>query len=82
MIGGDDGSQQQFMPKSQHPGFPRRVLSYDTRIDRWRVIADLPAPRATLPAVLWNGLWVMPSGEARPGVRSPEVWAVALNEPR
>ena len=30
VIGGDDGSLANFEPKSKHPGFPKRVLRYDT----------------------------------------------------
>jgi len=76
IIGGDDGSLANFEPKSQHPGFPKRVLCYDAGQDAWSVVGETPASRATLPVALWNGLFVIPSGEAKPGVRSPEVWAV------
>lgn len=76
VIGGDDGSLATFEPKSKHPGFPKRVLSYDTKCDVWSVVGETPAARATLPTVEWNGVTVIPSGEARPGVRSPEVWGV------
>ena len=78
VIGGDDGSLANFEPKSKHPGFPKRVLSYDTKHDLWSVIGEAPMSRATLPTAVWNGLAVLPSGEARPGVRSPEVWAVGV----
>lgn len=76
IIGGDDGSLASFEPKAKHPGFPKRVLSYDTKRDQWSVVGETPASRATLPTVNWDGLIVIPSGEAKPGVRSPEVWAV------
>ena len=35
-----------------------------------------------LPTAMWMGLAVLPNGEARPGVRSPEVWAVGVKETR
>lgn len=76
VIGGDDGSLANFEPRSQHPGFPKRVLGYDTESDAWSVMGEAPASRATLPTVNWQGMFVIPSGEAKPGVRSPEVWAV------
>lgn len=76
IVGGDDGSLANFEPKSHHPGFPKRILSYDARSNAWSVVGEAPASRATLPTTLWHGLYVIPSGEARPGVRSPEVWAV------
>jgi N-acetylneuraminic acid mutarotase len=76
VIGGDDGTLANFEPKSRHPGFPRRLLQYDASGDAWSVAGSTPASRATLPVVTWQGLFVLPSGESRPGVRSPEVWAV------
>lgn len=76
IVGGDDGSLATFEPKAKHPGFPKRVLSYDTKRDQWSVVGETPASRATLPTVEWSGLTVIPSGESKPGVRSPEVWAV------
>lgn len=82
VIGGDDGSLLNFEPKLKHPGFPRRVLSYDTKLDRWSVAGETPASRATVPTVQWESRFVIPSGEARPGVRSPEVWALDVTEAR
>jgi N-acetylneuraminic acid mutarotase len=82
VIGGDDGSLANFEPKSRHPGFPNRVLRYETKPDRWSIAGETPAPRATLPTAVWNGLTVLPSGEAKPGVRSPAVWAVSVEEMR
>jgi N-acetylneuraminate epimerase len=82
VLGGDDGSLASFEPKSKHPGFSKRVLSYDTRQDRWSVVGETPASRATLPTAIWDGLIVVPSGEARPGVRSPEVWALSVGPAR
>lgn len=75
LVGGDDGSRAGFQPLEQHPGFPQTGLAYDLPTDRWCTNGDLPAPRATVPAVFWRGRFVIPSGEMRPGVRSPEVWS-------
>jgi N-acetylneuraminic acid mutarotase len=77
VIGGDDGSLVSYEPKAKHPGFPRRILRYDTRNNRWTNEPDAPVARATLSTARWNGYEVLVSGEARPGVRSPEVWAVS-----
>ena len=82
IIGGDDGSLASFEPKSKHPGFPKRLLGYDSKHDRWSVVGEAPVSRATLPTATWDGLAVIPSGEARPGVRSPEVWALAVGQSR
>lgn len=80
ILGGDDGSQVGVAPDA-HRGFSRRILHYDPTSDRWTEAGALAAPRVTVPCVIWNKAWVMPSGEARPGVRSPEVWA-ATPEPK
>jgi N-acetylneuraminate epimerase len=79
LVGGDDGSLTGFQPLDQHPGFPRRILALDLAQGRWTEWDGLPAARATLPAVQWNGIFVLPSGEMRPGVRSPEVWTFSAN---
>jgi|JI6StandDraft_1071083.scaffolds.fasta_scaffold01603_12 N-acetylneuraminate epimerase len=74
MIGGDDGALANFEPKTQHPGFPRRVIAYDAKSDRWRGAGELPFSLVTTPAVEWRGRIVIAGGESRPGKRSPEVW--------
>jgi hypothetical protein len=74
VLTGDDGSRVGFQPPSEHPGFARDALAYDRRSDRWVNVGPTPFSRATVPVVSWRGQWVIPSGEVRPGVRSPEVW--------
>lgn len=76
LIAGDDGSRVGFQPIPEHPGFRKTILSYDAAEDRWNAAAETPAPRATVPCVEWLGRYVIPSGEVRPGVRSPDVWSL------
>lgn len=73
LLGGDDGSLVGFQPPEKHPGFGKSILTCDARSDVWSVADGLPVSSAVLPAVFWSGRWVLPNGEARPGVRSPEV---------
>lgn len=80
ILGGDDGTQVGTAPDA-HRGFSKRILHYDPTSDRWTDSGALAAPRVTVPCVIWNKAWVVPSGEARPGIRSPEVWA-ATPEPK
>lgn len=76
ILGSDDGSKYGFDPPSQHPGFARDILVYEPAADRWRPGGAVKAPpQVTLPAASWHGRWVLPSGEIRPGVRTPEVRA-------
>jgi N-acetylneuraminate epimerase len=74
ILGGDDGAQVS-TPPPQHRGFRRDVLAYDPKTDRWQQLGEMPFAHVTTSAVLWNGRIVIPSGEIRPGVRSPEVWS-------
>jgi N-acetylneuraminate epimerase len=76
LLAGDDGSKFGFQPVEKHPGWPRTILTYDFARDRWSDSGEVPAPRATVPCIAWRGLFVVPNGEVRPGVRSPEVWAM------
>lgn len=72
VLGGDDGSQVGVDPE-KHRGFSKKVLRYDIKTDKWVEAGGLSAPRVTVPCVPWNRAWVVPSGEVRPGVRTPDV---------
>jgi SSS family transporter len=82
---------QQAELKDDHPGFTGKLLSYHTITDTWIAAGSWPIdhgpdpasnPAAgiwstvTVPTVEWNNLWVIPSGEIRPGVRSPRVMSL------
>ena len=71
LLGGDDGTLVNFQPIEKHPGFPGKILAFD---GAWTEAGRIPAPRATVPVVSWREKFIIPSGEARPGVRSPEIW--------
>ena len=81
LLGGDDGSRYGFQPIAKHPGFSHEVLLYHPGNDVWQSGGAIAAPRATVPAVMWNGKIIVPGGEARPGVRSPEVRAYTIEAP-
>ena len=67
-------SQLKVTPLSAHPGFPGATWTYDPPADAWRSTGRMPRPTVTVPVVEWEGRYVIPSGELRPGVRTPEVW--------
>ncbi|HUR53982.1 MAG TPA: hypothetical protein VMZ71_07615 [Gemmataceae bacterium] len=73
VLGGDDGSQVAVSP-DKHRGFSRTVTRFDPKRGEWVSAGELPAARVTVPCVVWGEAWVVANGEARPGVRSPEVW--------
>lgn len=78
VIGGDDGALVNFEPKSKHPGFPRSILIFDLKTQEWSQAGEVPFSLVTTNAVIWKDQVVVPGGEARPGVRSPQVWAAPL----
>jgi N-acetylneuraminic acid mutarotase len=75
IVSGDDGKKVDFHPVSEHPGFPRDLLGYDPERDAWSVVGEAPFSRATAQVVEWLDRFVIPNGEVRPRVRTPEVWA-------
>lgn len=80
IVGGDDGSRVGFQPPDKHPGFAKTILTYDTQVNTWSELGEAPVARATLAVTRWGDRFVLPSGEARPGVRSPEVWTLRLKD--
>jgi N-acetylneuraminic acid mutarotase len=72
VFGGDDGANAHrvFELKDSHPGFSRDILAYDTAIDRWSKVGELPISLVTTSAVNWQGAVIIPGGEDRPGHRS------------
>ena len=78
VVGGDDGSHAGFKPVQKHPGFSKSILAYDAKANVWRVDGETPAPRATAPVARWQNRFVIPCGEMRPGIRSPQVWTLSL----
>lgn len=77
ILGGDDGAQIN-TPPTEHHGFPRDVLAYDVKTDSWEKLSEMPFGLVTTPSVNWNKQIIVPGGEARPGIRSTEVWAGSL----
>src|SRR5688572_25496844 len=73
VLGGDDGTDF-FGPPQQHRGFARDVLAYHTITDTWVRAGEIPGiPQAVTPLVAWAGGYVVPSGETRAAVRTPDV---------
>ena len=59
---------------TKHPGFYKGILHYDTFVNRWTRIAESPYPvPVCTSASLWGHELLIPSGETRPGKRSPDI---------
>jgi cyclically-permuted mutarotase family protein len=68
---------------SDHPGFSKDILSFNTRSKKWEKIGNLTGESpATTNAFLWNETVVIPSGEVRPGVRTPNVLGIKIEVSR
>ncbi len=76
VLSGDDGTKVNFQPLDRHPGFARDVLAYDPVSNIWTKVGEVPVTQLTVPVVAWRGRHVLPNGEIRPGVRTPEVWSL------
>ncbi len=78
VLGGADGSL--FFKgdelRDDHPGFTKESLAYHTITDTWTSAGTTPRNHVTTVAVEWDGGIIIPSGEVRPRVRSPQVWRV------
>lgn len=64
---------------SSHPGFSKDILSFNTRSKKWEKIGNLTDESpATTTAFMWNETIAIPSGEVRPGVRTPNVIGIEI----
>lgn len=76
IFGGDDGSKAGFQPVQAHPGFARRVFAFNIGSNQWTEAGEGEAAHVTTAMTAWRNGFVIPSGEVRPGVRSPVVWFI------
>ncbi|WP_425400027.1 sodium:solute symporter family transporter [Aeoliella sp.] len=79
VLSGDDGSlfDQADALGDDHPGFTKTSFAYHTITNAWEEIGETPQNQVTTPAVKWGGEFIVASGEVRPRVRTPAVWAVS-----
>jgi len=84
VFGGDDGANffRQAELKDRHPGFRHDILAYHTITGEWAEMGSMPFSHVTTPALWWRGQVIIPSGEDRPGHRSPQVYAGAPATPK
>ncbi|CAL1516728.1 N-acetylneuraminate epimerase [Chitinophaga sp. MM2321] len=66
--------EQRIRLQSTHPGFSNEILVYNTATDVWSVAGSIPfeTPVTTV-AVAWGNDVIIPSGEIRAGVRTPQL---------
>ncbi|MGB3005534.1 MAG: hypothetical protein WBC06_03425 [Chitinophagaceae bacterium] len=65
--------------QTEHPGFSKEVLHYNTLTDSWKAIGNIPFDTpVTTTAVKWGNDIYIPSGEIRAGIRSPQILKVKI----
>ncbi len=84
VFGGDHGryAKRNLELMDSHPGFSTDILAYHTITDTWTKAGTLPAGHVTAAAVRWGEKIVIPSGEIRPGTRSPRVLSGTFDQIR
>jgi SSS family transporter len=66
---------------NDHPGFGNKIYSFNTISKEFCEIGEIPQTgQVTTTAVTWNGDIVVPTGEVRPGVRTPGVLKIIINK--
>jgi len=79
LVGGVDGSGAGKAP-NEYFHVPQRIQYYVPSAKAWHEVGNAPVGRVCVSTALWQGAWVLPSGERSPGIRSPEVWSLRLAE--
>lgn len=65
---------------TSHPGFSHTVLLYNTVTKTWTTAGSLPEhPPVTTTAFYWDNQVIIPSGEIRPGVRTPKIMGAEIS---
>ena len=60
--------------QSTHPGFCKQMLLYNTKKDEWKTVGCIPFDSpVTTTAVKWNDEVIIPGGEIRAGIRTPQI---------
>ena len=64
---------------SNHPGFSKEILTFNTRTGELQKIGEVPGKsQVTTTAFWWNDEVIIPSGEIRPGVRTPLISSLKI----
>jgi SSS family transporter len=83
LVGGDDGENWGKELDGTHPGFSRDMLfACHTVTDTWVDAGRLPRNHVTTVLVKWDDALIVPSGEIRPGIRSPKIWRAVKTDAR
>ena len=87
LAAGEDVGQQLELAKMEltnhrndHPGFGNKIYGFNTISKEFYGVGELSQTgQVTTTAVKWGEDIVVPSGEVRPGVRTPEIHKITIN---
>ncbi|MCK5000465.1 MAG: hypothetical protein KAS23_13065 [Anaerohalosphaera sp.] len=79
LISGSSGIHV-YKPVNQRPLFLTDIIIYDTESDTYSHAGKMPLGVVTTQATIFDGSIVVPSGEIRPGIRTPLVQRLKLND--
>lgn len=66
--------QEKNLLNTQHAGFNKSMLCFNTLTYSWKKIGELPfMPPVTTTAVVWDHQIVLSNGEVKPGIRTPNI---------
>lgn len=72
--------QQKNTLQSSHPGFSKEILMYNSESNEWAAAGCIPFDSpVTTTAVKWGDKVIIPSGEIRAGVRTPQILSAKLD---
>ena len=66
---------------NEHPGFGNKLRLYSTTTGQTTIVGELPETgQVTTTAVRWGEDIIIPSGEIRPGIRTPKILKLSVNK--
>jgi N-acetylneuraminic acid mutarotase len=72
-------SEKKNIIQSSHPGFSKEILRYDARKDIWSIAGIIPFEvPVTTAACLWGKHVIIPTGEVRAGIRTPNILSAEI----
>ena len=74
IFGGSSGIKTSSDLLEHHPGFSKRILLYNSLTDSWENGGSIPEGVVTTTATRWGKDIIIPSGEIRPGIRTPMIY--------
>lgn len=75
IIGGGVDDEVLARPMTERGVFPKTITAYDTHKNTWQSVGTISESPVATALVRWGDELVVPTGEIRSGVRSPQVWA-------